>query len=111
MNDEVEPKPKQTPAEIVGNIVTRAIEGWPVYGIIVALMWGYAELYLGDMISTQIKEETGRTETVSALSQNVALNTDAVEDLEAAVTRLDTSIQTLNTDVKETLRIIAAKTP
>jgi len=109
MNDEVESKPKQTTAEIVGNIVTRAIEGWPVYGIILGLMWGYAELYLGSMISTQIKEETGQTATVSTLSTNVALNTDAVEDLETAVGRLDTSIQTLNGDVKETLRIIATR--
>lgn len=110
MNDEVEPAPKRDPAEVVGEIVTTLIKGWPVYGAVLAVMWLFAKFYLADMISTQIVEETGQTATVSTLSTNVALNTDAVDDLETTVTRLDGSIQTLNTDVKETLRIIATQT-
>jgi len=109
MNDEVEVKPKKEPAEVVGEIVTQVIKGWPVYGAVLGVMFLFAKFYLADMISAQIVEETHQTATVSSLNTNVALLSDDVDDLEGAVTRLDTSIQTLNTDVKETLRIIATQ--
>jgi len=108
MNDVAAPK-KRDPAEVVGELVTTIIKGWPVYGAVLGIMWLFAQFYLADMISEQIVEETGRTETVSGLSTNVALLSDDVDDLEGSVDRLDVSIRTLNDDVKETLRIIATQ--
>ncbi len=59
-------------------------------------------LYLNSKIDARIKLHTGAN-----ISLQVGLNTDAVNDLESSINGLDESIKTLNTDVKDTLRILA----
>jgi len=96
-------------AKDVGTIVERLLHGWPVYGVVVVFLAGYSELYIEKKISDGIKEETGQTQTVHDIQTAVVLNTDAVEDLGEDVVTLTASINTLNADVKETLRILAAR--
>ncbi len=96
-------------AKDVGNMVERLLAGWPVYVVVLGAMWGYSQLYLDKMISDAIKAETGQTESVHDIETAVALNTDAVDDLGEDVVALTASINTLNSDVKETLRILAAR--
>ncbi len=94
-------------AKDVGNIVERLLAGWPVYSVVLVAMWAYADLYLDNMISNAIKNETGQTMTVTALASDVRDLGNDVDDLEGTVDRLDTSIRDLNSDVKDTLRILA----
>ena len=96
-------------AKDVGTIVERLLAGWPVYSVGLIAMWGYAELYLDRMISDAIKAETGQTQTVTEMQTAVALNTDAVNDLGDDVQALNTSVTSLNDDVKDTLRILATQ--
>lgn len=96
-------------AKDVGTIVERLLAGWPVYGVVLVFLAGYSELYIDAKISQGIKEQTGQTVTVTEMATKVALNTDAVNDLEGTVGRLDTSISSLNDDVKDTLRILATQ--
>ena len=83
-------------AKDVGTIVERLLAGWPVYSVVAVALFGYSELYLKNMISSQIKNETGQTVTVTEMAKDVALNTDAVNDLDVTVNRLDASIGSLN---------------
>lgn len=96
-------------AKDVGTIVERVLAGWPVYGVVLVFFGAYSELYIEKKISDGIKEETGQTVTVTDMRTAVALNTDAVDDLSDDVVALTASINTLNSDVKETLRILAAR--
>ena len=96
-------------AKDVGTIIERLLAGWPVYGVVLVFLAGYSELYIEKKISEGIEEETGQTETVHNLETSVALNTDAVEDLGEDIEALTASINTLNADVKETLRILAVQ--
>jgi hypothetical protein len=96
-------------AKDMGTVVERLLAGWPVYGVVFVFLAGYSELYIEKKISDGIKEETGQTETVHDIETAVALNTDAVDDLSDDVVALTASINTLNSDVKETLRILAAR--
>lgn len=96
-------------AKDVGNIVERLLAGWPVYSVVLVAMFLYAQLYLKDMISTAIRAETGQTSTVTEIAKDVALNTDAIEDLSGDIGELTTTSRELNADVKETLRILATQ--
>ncbi len=96
-------------AKNLGSIVERVLAGWPVYSVVFVFLAGYSELYIERKISDGIKEETGQVVTITDMQTSVALNTDAVEDLDAAIVTLTSSINTLNSDIKETLRILAAR--
>lgn len=96
-------------AKEVGTIVERILDGWPVYSVVAVALFAYSELWIEAKIRDGIKAETGQTATVQELSTAVALNTDAIEDLSGDVGDLDTSIRDLNSDVKETLRILATQ--
>lgn len=98
-------------AKEVGTVVERILAGWPVYGVVAAAMFAYGELYIEKKISDGIKAETGQTATVTELSKDVALNTDAIEDLSGDIGELTTTSRELNADVKETLRILAQRPP
>jgi len=62
-----------------------------------------ATLILNNMIDARITEKTGAN-----IITQVALNTDAVDDLGDDIKSLDASVKGLNNDVKETLRILAS---
>lgn len=80
------------------------LDGWPIYVAVVGFLGVYSELWIEKKIREGIEAETGDN-----ISLQVGLNTDAVNDLETTVLGLDTSIKTLNTDVKDTLRILASQ--
>lgn len=57
-------------------------------------------------VDARISEKVGQAESVSTLTTSVALNTDAINDLDASVGDLGTDIRELNSDVKDTLRLL-----
>jgi len=82
----------------------KLVEGWPIYVVVAGALFGYSELWIEKKIREGVTAQTGAN-----ISTQVALNTDAVNDLSDDVNDLDDSIKTLNGDVKETLRILAAQ--
>ncbi len=93
----------------LSNFWDKLVEGWPVYVAVAAFLFAYSELWIEKKISDGIKAETGQTQTVTELTTAVALNTDAVDDLGDDIVGLTTAVNTLNTDVKDTLRILASQ--
>lgn len=96
-------------AKDIGSVVERLLAGWPVYGVVLTFLLGYSELYIDKKISDGIKAETGQTATVTEIAKDVALNTDAIEDLSKDIGELTMTSRELNADVKETLRILATQ--
>ncbi len=88
----------------LSNFWDKLREGWPIYVAVIGFLGVYSELWIEKKIRDGIKEQTGENITLA-----VGLNTDAVEDLSDDITDLTTAVNTLNADVKDTLRILASK--
>jgi len=82
----------------------KLVQGWPIYIAVIGFLAVYSELWIEKKIQDGIKLATGAN-----ISLQVGLNTDAVEDLSDDIVGLTTSVQTLNADVKDTLRILASQ--
>lgn len=96
-------------ARDMGSIVHRLLAGWPVYGVVLAGLLAYSELWIDRKIDDAIVAGVGATSPVTMLQGDVQVLTAEVDNLEDSVSRLDTSIGSLNDDVKETLRILATQ--
>lgn len=70
------------------------------------LVW-IASIVLTNMIDQRIADKVGSTVAVSEVKTAVALNTDAINDLGKDINDLDDSVEELNSDVKDTLRLLA----
>lgn len=93
----------------LSNFWDKLREGWPIYVAVFGFLAVYSELWIEKKISDGIKAETGQTQTVTGLITAVALNTEAVDDLGVDIVGLTTAVNTLNADVKDTLRILASQ--
>lgn len=82
----------------------KLIEGWPIYVAVAGFLFAYSELWIEKKIREGITAQTG-----SNISLQVGLNTDAVNDLGEDVSTLNTSVMSLNEDVKDTLKILSAQ--
>ncbi len=86
------------------------VAGWPIIVAILAFVGVFSKLFLVDMIATQITEDTGKHDSIVELEKQVALLVDDVSDLEKQMVtdheRLGNGIETLNADVKATLRLL-----
>lgn len=99
--------------------MTKIKKAWDDYGGLIMAVGGVvsiicsAAIYVGSlMLDTRIKEiakEVVLEQTGTNIALQVGLNTDAVEDFSEDIKELTRSVNTLNTDVKDTLRILAAK--
>lgn len=82
----------------------KLIEGWPIYIAVAGFLFAYSELWIEKKIRQGITAQTGTN-----ISLQVGLNTDAVDDLGDDIVSLTTAVNTLNADVKDTLRILASQ--
>lgn len=78
------------------------IRGWPIYGVVVAILWGYGEYWLDDKIATAIKTQTLEQPAVVTLTNSVQGNTNAIN-------RVEQKVETVEEDTKAILRIMAGE--
>ena len=86
----------------IAELVKIAIKGWPIYGIVVGLLWGYGELWLDKKITDAIKVKTLEQPAVVMLTSSVQNNT-------AAIGRVETKVETIEEDAKTILKIMAGE--
>ncbi len=91
-------------AEVVGEMVTTLIKGWPVYGAVLAIMWVFAQFYLSGMITEAIEEETLELPSLVTLTSAVNTNTNAVE-------RVEDKVEEVERDTKAILLHLAGQDP
>ena len=88
----------------LSNFWDKLVQGWPIYVAVIGFLGVYSELWIEKKIQDGIKAATGDNITLA-----VGLNTDAVDDLGDDIVDLTAAVNTLNADVKDTLRILASK--
>ncbi|MHC4413499.1 MAG: hypothetical protein ACYSW6_11125 [Planctomycetota bacterium] len=86
----------------VADVVKIIIRGWPIYGVVVAMMWGYGELWLNKKITDAIAEQTLVQPAIVGLTGAVQVNTNAVQ-------RIETKVEVVEEDTKEILKIMAGE--
>lgn len=84
----------------LSEFVKMAIRGWPIYGIVLGMMWGYGELWLDHKIAQAIKAQT--------LEQPVIVQvTGEVRGNKEAITRIEGKVEEVEGDTKAILRHLA----
>ena len=53
----------------IADMVKIAIRGWPIYGIVFGMLWGYGELWLDKKIEDAIAVETLKQPAVVAMKR------------------------------------------
>ena len=101
----------KTRAERISSVVTRLIDGWPVYGAVFAFLWAYNELWIEDKIRKGIEAQTAKTEAVTELTTSVSNNTQAIQAQTNTLNRLDDNVTLLHSDVKDIYRFLAGEPP
>jgi len=84
----------------IADAVKMLIRGWPIYGAVVGLLWGYGEFWLDDKIAKAIKTQTLEQPAVVTLTNSVNTNT-------LAIGRVSEQVEIVEEDTKAILRIMA----
>ena len=93
---------KSEAVDRVAEIVKIIIRGWPVYGVIVAILWGYGKFWLDDRIASAIAKQTLEQPAVVTLTNSVQTNTEAIN-------RVSGQVEIVEEDTKAILRIMAGE--
>jgi len=91
----------------LADIIKIMIRGWPIYGVVVGLMWGYGELWLDKKISDAIEAETLKQPALVTLTGAVQTNTGAITRVEGAVGEVKREVEVVEEDTKAILRMMA----
>jgi len=86
----------------VADAVKMLIRGWPIYGAVVGLLWGYGEFWLDAKIADAIKVQTLEQPAVVTLTNSVQGNTNAIG-------RIENKVEVVEEDTKAILRIMAGE--
>lgn len=86
----------------LAEVIKIVIRGWPVYGVVVALLWSYGEFWLDDKIANAIKTQTLEQPAVVTLTNSVQTNTQAIN-------RVSQQVEIVEEDTKTILKIMAGE--
>lgn len=70
-------------------VLKTVIRGWPVYGVVVALLWGYGEFWLDDKIRNAIATQTLEQPAIVGVTQAVQTNTNSILRVESKVEEVE----------------------
>lgn len=86
----------------LAEILKIALKGWPIYGVIAGILWGYGELWLDAKIADAISKKTLEVPAVVVLSETAAGNKEAI-------TRIEGKVEEVEGDTKAILRHLAGQ--
>lgn len=86
----------------LAEVIKIVIRGWPIYGVVVAVLWGYGEFWLNDKIAKAIKVQTLEQPAVVTLTNSVQNNTQAIN-------RVSEQVEIVEEDTKTILKIMAGE--
>jgi hypothetical protein len=73
----------------VADAIKIVIRGWPIYSVVVALMWSYGNFFLDDKIALAIAEQTLVQPAVVTLVGAVQTNTNSINRVESKVEEVE----------------------
>lgn len=82
--------------------IKSVIRGWPVYAIVLTVLWGYGKFWLDDRITSAIKSQTLEQPAIVELTGSVNSNTSAIN-------RVSDQVEIVEEDTKAILRIMAGE--
>ena len=71
------------------NFVKTLIAGWPVYGVVLGVLFAYSELWLDAKIADAIKTQTLTQPAIVGVTQAVQTNTNAINRVESKVEEVE----------------------
>lgn len=86
----------------LAEVIKMVIRGWPIYGVVAGILWGYGQYWLDDKIEQAIKVKTLEQPAVVTLTNSVQTNT-------AAINRVSDQVELVEEDTKAILRIMAGE--
>lgn len=86
----------------IAEFVKIAIKGWPIYGVIVAILWGYGELWLDKKIQDAIATKTLELPVMVTVTGEVTNNKESIG-------RIETKVEVVEEDTKAILRHLAGQ--
>jgi hypothetical protein len=86
----------------IAEVIKMVIRGWPIYGVVVGLLWSYGEFWLDDKIDKAIRVKTLEQPAVVTLTNSVQNNTQAIN-------RVSEQVEIVEEDTKTILKIMAGE--
>lgn len=93
----------------LAEVIKMIIKGWPIYGVVFAMMFGYSELWLDAKISKAIKTQTLEQPAIVQMTGTIQTNTNAINGVATEVGRVSEQVEIVEEDTKEILRIMAGE--
>lgn len=93
----------------LAEVIKMVIRGWPIYGVVFAMMFGYSELWLDAKISKAIKVQTLEQPAIVQMTGTIQTNTNAINGVATEVGRVSEQVEIVEEDTKEILRIMAGE--
>ena len=93
----------------MAEVIKMIIRGWPIYGVVAAMMWGYGELWIDRKIADAIKVQTLEQPAIVTLTGAVQTNTGAINDVKSEVGRVSGQVEVVEEDTKAILKIMAGE--
>jgi hypothetical protein len=93
----------------MAQVIKIVIRGWPIYGVVFGILWGYGELWVDAKISKAIKTQTLEQPAIVAMTGAIQTNTGAIIRVEDEVGRVSGQVEVVEEDTKAILRIMAGE--
>ena len=93
----------------LANIIKMVMRGWPIYGVVIGLMWGYCELWVDKKIADAIRVQTLEQPAIVQLTGAVQTNTGAIQGAVSEIGRVSEQVEVVEEDTKAILRIMAGE--
>lgn len=71
------------------------IRGWPIYGVVLGMMWGYGELWLDKKIADAISDQTLQQPAIVGMTSAVQTNTNAINRVESKVEEVESDTKAI----------------
>lgn len=76
-------------------IIKMLIRGWPIYGVVAGMMWGYGELWLDKKIASAISDQTLQQPAIVGMTSAVQTNTNAINRVESKVEEVESDTKAI----------------
>ncbi len=76
-------------------VIKVLIRGWPIYGVVFGMMFGYSELWLDKKIADAISDQTLQQPAIVGMTSAVQTNTNAIGRVEEKVEEVESDTKAI----------------
>ena len=93
----------------LAGVIKMVIRVWPIYGIVLSLMWGYGELYMDAKIAAAIKKQALELPVIVQVTGDVVANKEDITEAKQDRRRIENKVEEVEGDTKAILRHLAGE--